>query len=70
MVLWLLIKLSYSLGGSHTKNGVKDVWKSAIGGVGPKPYGKSLHFFKIFFVTYKPMFMVLLISAFHSPLAE
>ena len=52
MVLWLLIKLSYSLGGSHTKNGVKDVWKSAIGGVGPKPYGKSLHFFKIFFVTY------------------
>ena len=30
MVLWLLIKLSYSLGGSHTKIGVKDVWKSAI----------------------------------------
>ena len=46
MVLWLLIKLSYSLGGSHTKNGVKDVWKSAIGGVGPTPNGKSLDFFQ------------------------
>ena len=27
MVLWLLIRWSFSLGGSHTKNGVNNVWK-------------------------------------------